>query len=354
MENNTMEQMLQQYEDSFQIPRKGEVVSGKIVQISEGEIVVNIGYKSDGIIPKSEVSNDPNVSILDTFKEDQEIDVFVIKVDDGDGNVLLSMKKVSQLKDWDILEGLYAEEKEIEVTTSNAVKGGVITYFGEVRGFIPASQLDVKFVRNLEEYTNKTFNVKIIEFNKRRKRVVFSHKVLAQVEYNKKMEAVWGKIAVNEAIEGEVKRITKFGAFVDIGGVDALIHISELSWGRVVNPADVLKIGDKVNALVISADKNTQKISLSIKKLTPDPWSLFESKYDTENVFAGKVVSLTDFGAFVELEPGIEGLVHVSQISNKRVEKPSDELSIAQEVSVKILEADIENKKVKLSIKATL
>lgn len=353
MENNLMEQFLEQ-EDSFKVPRKGDILRGKVVQITNSEIVVNIGYKSDGIIPKTEISNDPNFDHTKVYHEDEEVNVYVIKTDDGEGNVLLSMKRINQLKDWDELEAIYAEEKVIEIKTSDAVKGGVIAYYGEVRGFIPASQLDVKFVRNVDEYSNKTLQVKIIEFNKKRQRVVFSHKAIAEVVYKEKMEKVWNNVELNATISGEVKRITNFGVFVDIGGLDALIHISELSWGRVVNPTDVVKIGDKVEAKVIGLDKGSEKVSLSIKQLTPDPWSVFSNKYNTEDAFDGKVVSLTDFGAFVELEPGIEGLVHVSQISKQRIEKPSDELSVGKEVKVKILEADVENKKVKLSIKAAL
>lgn len=353
MEKNLMEQFLDQ-EDSFKVPRKGDILTGKVVQITASEIVVNIGYKSDGIVTKSEISNDPAFDHLSAYKEDDEINVYVIKTDDGEGNVLLSAKRISQFKDWDDLEAFYAEEKDIEVKTSNAVKGGVIAYYGEVRGFIPASQLDVKFVRNVEEYTNKPLQVKIIEFNKKRQRVVFSHKLIAESLRKEKMSKVWDVVSVGSKISGEIKRITNFGVFVDIGGLDALIHISELSWGRVVNPTDVVKIGDTVEALVIAADKTNEKVSLSIKQLTPDPWSVFDEKYNTEDSFDGKVVSLTDFGAFVELEPGIEGLVHVSQISKQRVEKPSDELSVGDLVKIKIIEADVQSKKVKLSIKAAL
>jgi ribosomal protein S1 len=353
MENNntTMQEMLDMMEESFKIPRKGDVLKGKVVQVNKDEIVVNIGYKSDGIVPLKEVSSDPNADVISTIEEDQEIDVYVMRSDDGEGNVLLSMKRVSMFKDWDELEEIMAKEENIEVRTSEAVKGGVVAYYKEVRGFIPASHLAIGYVKDLNEFVGKTLEVKIIEFNKGKKKIVFSRKAIEEVALRAKKAELWGKIEIGQIMQGEVKRITNFGVFVDIGGVDGLVHISELSWGRVKSPKEIVKVGDMVDVKILSADKETEKVSLSMKQVKADPWTTFADRYEVEGVYEAKVVNLTDFGAFVELEPGVEGLVHISQISHKRVEKPSDELKVGDLRDVKILEADAEAKKLKLSMK---
>ncbi len=352
--NQSMEEMMQMLEDSFRIPRRGDVLTGKVVQITDSEVVVNIGYKSDGIVPKNEVSSDMSADAIANIKEDDEVDVYVIRPDDGEGNVLLSMKRVSQFKDWTVLEDLYAQDSIISVRTAEAVKGGVVAYYNEVRGFIPASHLAIGYVKDLTEFVGKTMEVKVIEFNKNRRKVVFSRKVIDQVKLTAMKAELWNTIEIGNVIKGEVKRITNFGVFVDIGGVDGLVHISELSWGRVKSPKEVVKVGDQIEVKVLSADKETEKVSLSIKQVTSDPWTTFADRYEAGSVYDAKVVNLTDFGAFVELEPGIEGLVHISQISRKRIEKPSDDLKVGDTRPVMILEADAESKKLKLSIKEAL
>ncbi|MGX8795480.1 30S ribosomal protein S1 [Fusibacter sp. JL298sf-3] len=352
MENHSsMAEMMEQIEESLKIPRKGSVVKGSIIQVNEDVIIVNIGYKSDGVIPKNEVSKEADLDLRDKFKAGEEIDVFVVSHDNGEGNILLSLRKVNLDKHWSELEVLNEKDEAIDVTVTDSVNGGLIAFYKEIRGFIPASQLSDRFVKNLKPYVGQTLKVKIIEINKQKRRAVFSHKEFAILEKQAQREAFWKSIEIGKVVEGEVKRITNFGAFVDIGGMDGLVHVTEMSWGRIKPASEFVKVGDKIDVKIIDLNKEENKVSLSIKQLTEEPWSRFEEKYDTEAVYTGKVVNLTDFGAFVELEPGIEGLVHVSHIAREHVEKPTDVLKVNQMVEVKILEYAIDEKKVKLSMK---
>lgn len=351
--DNTMAQMMEQMESTFRVPRRGETIIGTVVQVTDNEVVVNIGYKSDGVIPRSEFGKE-EINLKELYVENQEVEAMVVSLDDGSGNVALSIKRLKMLGDWTELEALYAEEKYFDVRVAQVTKGGVIAFFKDVKGFIPASQLSFKHVDKLDEFVGRTLRVKIIELNRRKNKAVFSRKDLAMVERESKLTETWGKIKVGDIVKGEVKRIADFGAFVDLGGVDGLVHSSELSWGRTGSVKDFLKIGQMVDVKIIAADKETNKVSLSMKQLANDPWADFEAHYNFEDNYPARVVSVVDFGVFVELEKGIEGLVHISQIAKKRVEKPSDELRVGDEVTVRILEADLNNKKLKLSIKATL
>ncbi len=349
MENGyTMADLLAEEEQSFKVPRKGEVLKGKVVQVTNDEIVVNIGYKSDGIVKKSEISNNPDINPKEFVQEDQEIEVYVIKKDDGDGNVVLSIKRISMFKDWDVLDELHQKKERIKVKTAEVVKGGLIAYFNDIRGFIPASQLSLNYVNNLDKFSGQEYEVEIIELNKGKRKVVFSRRTILAVENEKVRAELWSKLEVGQKIPGEVKRITNFGAFVDVGGADGLIHISELSWGRVSHPSEVVKVGDKLEVLVLSANKEDGKISLSLKQAKENPWSLVEQNYKVGDIVDGKVVNMTDFGAFVELEPGVEGLVHISQISKDRIEKPSDVLEVSKLYPIKIIEMNLDEKRIKL------
>lgn len=350
---NTMAEMMEQMDNrSFRTPRKGEILRGKVVQVTDSEVVVNIGYKSDGIIPKSELSNVADVNPRELVSEDQELDVLVLKSDDGDGNVLLSLKRISMSKDWDVLMDAYNAQQHVTVRTGEPVKGGMIAFFNDIKGFIPASQMTLSYVNNLDQFSGKEFEVEILELNKSKRKVIFSRKSILAVEDSARREIFWNGVVLNEVIVGEVKRITNFGVFVDIGGVDGLIHISELSWGRVSHPNEVVKVGDKVNVMVLNANKEDNKISLSMKQATPNPWKTVEERYHVGDVVDGRVVNLTDFGAFLEIEPGVEGLVHISQISRERIEKPSDVLKIKETYPVKIIEMNLEDRKIKLSMKS--
>ncbi len=350
---NTMAEMMEQMDNkSFRTPRKGEILRGKVVQVTDSEVVVNIGYKSDGIIPKSELSNIADVNPKEMISEDQELDVLVLKSDDGEGNVLLSLKRISMSKDWDVLMDAYNAQQHVTVRTGEPVKGGMIAFFNDIKGFIPASQMTLSYVNNLDQFSGKEFEVEILELNKSKRKVIFSRKSILAVEDSARREIFWNGVVLNEVIVGEVKRITNFGVFVDIGGVDGLIHISELSWGRVSHPNEVVKVGDKVNVLILNANKEDNKISLSMKQATPNPWNTVEERYHVGDVVDGRVVNLTDFGAFLEIEPGVEGLVHISQISRERIEKPSDVLKIKETYPVKIIEMNLEDRKIKLSMKS--
>ncbi len=352
MENeNLMNEMLEEIEKSLRVPRRGEILKAKVVQISDDEVVVNIGYKSDGIIPKKELTSDEGVNLKDILNEDDEIEVMVIKSDDGEGNVLLSRKRVDALKQWDDLKVYLDEDKPVKVSTKEVVKGGIIAYFDDIRGFIPASHLSLNYVSNLNAFVNEEIEVKIIEFNKEKRNVVFSHKEVLEQGRKKELETLWAELEVNQKLQGKVKRLAKFGAFVDIGGVDGLVHISELSWGRIKNPGELLKVGDDIEVVIIGLDKENNKISLSLKQILPDPWSLVNTKYNIGDIINGRVVNLTDFGAFVEIEPGLEGLVHISQISKEHVKTTSDALKVNEEVEVKILGIDKEKQRISLSIK---
>ncbi|MDM8533227.1 30S ribosomal protein S1 [Clostridiaceae bacterium HSG29] len=352
MENEmTMAELLEGYEKSFKVPRKRSIMSGEVVQVTDTEVVVNLGYKADGIIPKYEISNDSNYDIKNNINEGDVLDVYVVDLDDGEGNVLLSLKRVSMLKDWDVLQDLYAEEKTITVKTTRVVKGGIIAFFNDIRGFIPASQLLPRYVEDLNKFVGKDLEVKILEVNKRKRRLVFSHKAIVKVALNKEKVKLWDSIEVGQVVDGVVRKILNFGAFIDVGGVDGLVHISEISWGKLQNPKKLLAVGSTIKVKVLSFNKEEEKISLSIKQTQPNPWEIFEEKYTIGEVYEGEVVNLTEFGAFVKLEDGLEGLVHISEISSERIEKPSDELHIGQKINVKIIDSDLENQKIKLSLK---
>lgn len=349
--NNIFNELLEQEDKLFTVPRRGNIIKGKVVQVQKEEIVVNIGYKSDGIIPLNEFSNNTDINPEDVLKEGDEIDVFVLKSDDGEGNVVLSKKRVDAIKDWDVLDEAHKDNKIIKIKTGEAVKGGIIAYFNEIRGFIPASQLSNEYVENLNEYSNKELEVQVIEFDKKRNKAVFSHRKILVEKLEAKRKEFWNSIEKDIVMKGEVKRITNFGAFVDLGGVDGLIHISEMSWGRIKHPTEVLSIGDVVEVYVKDVDKDKSRISLSLKQAIANPWENIGEKYIIGDVVEGKVVKLVDFGAFVELEAGVEGLVHISQISENRIAKPSEVLEEGQNVNVKILDVKVEDKKLSLSIK---
>ena len=355
MENKSFEEMLN---ESLVQLRSGEVVKGKVLSINEdnGEVAVDLKYKSDGIIPRSEFSDDDSVNPADVVKVGDEIEVYVVRVNDGDGNVLLSKKKVDADKNFIAIEEAYNEHKTVNGKITDVVKGGLIANVDGVRVFVPSSQISNRYVEDLSSFVGNSYDFEILEFDKSRARtrIVAGRKALAQKEIDEKRAKVFETINVGDRIEGTVSRIVEFGAFVDLGGVDGLIHISEMSWGRVKKVTDVLKVGDKVTVTVLDVNPERGKISLSLKDLNADPWNTAAEKYAVGNVVTGKVVRMVPFGAFVELEEGVDGLVHISQIAYKHVEKPEDELTVGQEIQAKVTELDLDNKKISLSIKETL
>ena len=352
MDNNDMMNFMEEIEKSMVRLRTGEVVTGKVINVTDNEIMVNVGYKSDGIIPKDEISNDMTVNPKSLVNIGDEIKVYIIKVDDGDGNVLLSKKRVDAQKGWEDLEKIMESEALLETKVIEAVRGGVVCISRGIRCFIPASQLSDSYVENLQSFVGKSFNTKIIELDRKKNKAVLSRKPVLQNEKLEKRKEVLATLKTGQLVKGTVRNITNFGAFIDLGGVDGLIHISDLSWNRVKHPSEVLKLGDQVEAIVLEFDTNTSKISLGLKQTVPQPWDIVESKYKIGDTVEGKVVRLVDFGAFLEIENGVDGLVHISEISDKFISKPSQALEIGQVVNAKILDINVEQKRMSLSIAA--
>ena len=332
--------------------RNGQVLTGTVVQIAEGEVCVNIGYKSDGFIPKNEFSSDPDVNPADVLKVGDPIEVEVIKVNDGEGNVLLSRKSVEGKKLWEqLMSETDIEGRVFDAVGKEVVKGGLIASINGVRAFVPASHVSTKYVENLTEFVGQPMKLSVIEVDKARKRIVASQKnvLIAEQEAEKKQR--WKTLEVNSKITGVVRRLTDFGAFVDIGGIDGLIHVTDIAWGRVKHPSDVLKIGQQVEVVVLNVDVEKERVSLGYKQLHAKPWTQAAEKYPVGSVVEGKVVRIVPFGAFVALEPTIDGLIHISQVSVRRIAKVEDEINVGDVVRCKVLEVNPEAKRISLSRK---
>lgn len=353
-EKNSMADFMDEIDASLRLPRTGEIVDGKVHQVTEKEIIVNMGCKKDGILPAEEVTLEEGQTLIDLFKEGDDIQAKVIKTDDGDGGILLSKKKLEINEHWNEINEALENKSVIEVKVTRQVNGGVIAAYKEVTGFIPLSQLSDKYVENADEFMGQTLAVKVTRVDQKRGRVVFSHKAVLNEERQQKISAIWESLHVDDIVEGTVMRFTDYGAFIDLGGIDGLLHISEISWGKLKHPQEVLEIGETVKVKILSMNEEKGKISLGLKQTMPEPWSVINEKYEVGQVVSGKVVQIQNYGAFVELEPGLDGLVHISEVAHKRVTNIADELSIGQEVNAKILEIDTERKRISLSIKETL
>ncbi|MBQ2271132.1 MAG: 30S ribosomal protein S1 [Firmicutes bacterium] len=353
-EMNEMEAMMDEIEKSLRLPGRGEIVTGEIVHVTNDYVVVNLGCKKDGVIPKDEMALEQEGLLTELFKEGDEIQAKVIKTDDGDGNILLSKKKLQVNEHWDEINAALDDKEVVNVKIVKEVKGGVIATYKEVSGFIPMSQLSDHFVEKADEFIGKVLPVKVSRVDQKRNKAVFSHKAFLAEEKAKKIAEIWDKLSVGDVVEGVVMRFTDYGAFVDIGGLDGLLHISEISWGKLKHPQEALAIGDAINVKILSMNAEKGKISLGLKQNMPEPWSVIDDKYEVGQVISGKVVQIKDYGAFVELEPGLDGLVHISEVAYKRVTNIADEISVGQEVSAKILEIDKDRKRISLSIKETL
>ncbi|HHY81252.1 MAG TPA: 30S ribosomal protein S1 [Clostridiales bacterium] len=330
---------------------KGQKVKGKIIRVTDDELIVNVEYKSDGIVSKDEILLEEDKPLSEVFHEGDEIEVEVVQVNDGEGNVILSQKKLAKDQAWKYIEDAYRTGIEVIGTAKEVVKGGLLANIKGFSAFVPASQLSLRYVPDLNTFIGQKLRLKILEIDKKRNRAVASQKAILEAEEAEKKRQVWENIQEGQRLTGEVKRLTNFGAFVDIGGVDGLIHISDLSWGHIKSPKQVVSEGQKVEVVVLSVDKENNKISLGYKQTLPHPWDNIEQKYPAGQIFQGKVVRITTFGAFVELEPGVDGLVHISQISDKRINKVEDVLKTGNIVSVKVLEVKPEEKRISLSIK---
>jgi len=352
----TMEELLQsdEFNKTLKLPRNGEIVDGKVHQVNAEEVIVNLGVKKDGILQKSEASLEEGQTLADAYKVGDEIKAKVIKTDDGDGGILLSTKKLEYIANWEEVVKAYEDKSVIEVKVTRAVRGGVIAEYKEFSGFIPLSQLSDHFVVDAEEFVGQTMNVRVFRIDPAKTKAVFSHKMYLADERKKLVQEIWEKLNVDDVVEGTVMRFTDYGAFVDIGGIDGLLHISEISWGKLKHPQEVLSIGEKINVKILSMNEEKEKISLGLKQNTPEPWSVIDEKYEVGQVIEGKVVQIKEYGAFVELEPGLDGLVHISEVAHKRVENINNELQVGQVVNVKILEIDKDRKRISLSIRETI
>ena len=349
-----MEDFMDEIDASLRLPRTGEIVDGKVHQVNDKEVIINLGCKKDGILPASEVTLEEGQKLTDLFKEGDEIQAKVVKTDDGDGGILLSKKKLEINEHWNEISDALENKSTISVKVIRPVNGGVIAAYKEVSGFMPLSQLSDRYVENADEFIGQTLDVKVTRVDQRRNRAVFSHKAVINEIKQKQIAEIWAHLNVGDIVEGTVMRFTDYGAFVDIGGIDGLLHISEISWGKLRHPQEVLKIGQKINVKILSMNEEKGKISLGLKQTTPEPWSVINDNYQVGQIVTGKVVQIKEYGAFVELEPGLDGLVHISEVAHKRVTNIADELTVGQEVNAKILEIDTERKRISLSIKEAM
>ncbi len=350
-EEVTMKDAMDNTDDSTVYIHSGDVVQGTVLSVNEEEVVVNIGFMTDGVIPKEEISNEKDINPTDIVKIGDEISVYIMKINNGEGNVLLSKKRADGLKVWDKFQEILDANETLEITIGDIVKGGATTYIEGVRAFIPASQMSDAYIENLQEFKGRTLVVKIIELDKENKNIVLSRRVIEKEENQVKRDIIWNELKKGEKRKGIVTRLAKFGAFVDLGGIDGLIHVSQLSWKRVQDPSEVVSVGDEVEVNVLDFDKEKGRISLGLKAEEGNPWNNIVSNYKPGAIVEGTVVKLMDFGAFVQLESGVEGLVHLSEISEERIAKVSDVLKVGEVVKVKIGEINEKDRRISLSIK---
>lgn len=345
-----VEKMNEEVMDSKEL-QVGDVVTGSVTKVEEKQVLVNVGYKTDGVIPISELANVHIEKASDVVELDQTLELKIIKLEEDD--LVLSKRAVDAEKAWVELQEKFTSGHVFDVTVKDIVNGGLVVDLG-VRGFIPASLVEVHYVEDFSDYKGKTLAVKIVELDREKNRVILSHKAVVELELDSKKKEAISSLKEGDVVEGTVQRLTDFGAFVNVGGVDGLVHISQISHERVEQPSEVLEQGQKVKVKVLSVDADTQRISLSIKAAQPGPWENVAGEIKAGDIREGVVKRLVTFGAFVEILPGVEGLVHVSQIANRHVKNPNEVLEMGQEVKVKVLEVHVAEKRISLSIKEAL
>ena len=341
-------------EQSIKTLNTGDKVTGVVTGIGATEVQIDLGTKHAGYIPYDEVSTDPNVKPEDILKVGDEIEVFVVRVNDQEGTCQLSKKKLDGIKVWDDLATWCEEKTVVEGVITEENKGGLVATIKGIRVFIPASQSGVAKGGDMTGMVGQTVQLKITEVNRARRRVIGSIRAVSAELRKAAQEKIWSEIQEGAKYHGTVKSLTSYGAFVDIGGVDGMVHVSELSWNRIKTPAEVVSVGDEIDVYVIAVDPEKKKISLGYKTAEMNPWNQFMTGYNVGDVVTAKIVKLMTFGAFAEIIPGVDGLIHISQIANKRIGKPEDVLTEGQEVQVKITDVDAENKRISLSIRALL
>ncbi len=347
MSELTFEQML---EESLKTIHTGEVVEGTVIDVKPEEIILNIGYKSDGILTRYEYTNEPNVDLTTVVKPGDTMEVKVLKVNDGEGQVILTYKRLAVDRGNKRIEEAFNNKEVLTAKVAQVLDGGLSVIVDEIRIFIPASLVSDVYEKDLTKYAGQEIKFVISEYNPKRRRYIGDRKQLLVAEKAEMQRKLLESIQIGDVMEGVVKNVTDFGAFIDIGGADGLLHISEMSWGRVENPKKVFKVGDKVRVFI--KDISGTKIALSLKFEDENPWKDAAERYAVGNEVTGKVARMTDFGAFIELEVGVDALLHVSQISREHIEKPSDVLKVGQEITAKVVDFNSEDKKISLSIKA--
>ena len=349
MSELTFEQML---EESCKTIHSGEVVEGTVIDVKADEIIINIGYKADGILTRSEYTNEPNVDLTTVVKAGDTMEVKVLKVNDGEGQVTLTYKRLAAEKGNKRIEEAFNNQEVLTAKVAQVLDGGLSVVVDEVRIFIPASLVSDTFEKDLSKYAGQEIEFVITEYNPKRRRYIGNRKTLVAAKKAELQKELFERSHEGDVVEGTVNNVTDFGAFIDLGGADGLLHISEMSWGRVENPKKVFKVGDTVNVLI--KEISGSKIALSLKFADANPWKDATTKYAVGNVVTGKVARMTDFGAFVELETGVDALLHVSQISKDHIEKPADALKVGDEVTAKVVDFNEADKKISLSVKALL
>ncbi len=334
------------YSESFRDIKEGEIIQGRIVSLSGDNVVVDVGFKSDGTIPKSEFNSTEEIKIGET------IDIVIESVEDEDGNLVLSKKRADFLKIWSRVMSAYDNQTVIPGKILKRIKGGMVVDLLGIEAFLPGSQIDIRPVRDFDAFVGQTMDFKIVKVNIPTENIVVSHKILIEETISDQRKEILDKLEKGQILEGAVKAITDFGVFVDLGGVDGLIHITDLSWGRINHPSEVVKLDEKIKVVVTDFEKERKRISLSLKQLLPHPWEKIESRFKLNDKVSGRVVSLTDYGAFIEIEKGIEGLIHISEMSwTQHISHPSQFVSMGQVVEALILSLDKEDKKISLGMK---
>ena len=351
---NETESFEEMVEKSIKTLHNGEKVTGIVAAITNTEVSVDLGCKHAGYIPVAELSADPNAKVEDIVKVGDEVEAFVMRVNDVEGTVMLSKKRLDSVKSWDVIEELRANKETVEGVVTEENKGGVVVTVKGLRVFVPASQTGIPKDQPMTELLKQTVKLRITEVNQSRRRIVGSIRAVAYEERKAKAEAIWNEIEVGKVYTGTVKSMTSYGAFVDIGGIDGMVHVSEISWSRIKQPSDVLSIGDVIQVYVLSFDKEKRKISLGYKTEADNPWTKFTTSVAVGDAVDAKIVKLMPFGAFAEILPGVDGLIHISQIADRRIATPGEVLTEGQEVKVKVTEINEEKHKVSLSIRALL
>ncbi len=329
----------------------GDVLEGTVVQVNEENVLVDVRYKSDGVIPYSELRLKSGEKPQEVFSVGQEIPVYILSVDGRDGAVLASYRRALDEIAWDHLYELHEEGAIIEAPVVEEVKGGLVLDVLGLRGFMPASHVDRGFVSDLSQYVGEDVRAKVVELDRNKNRIIISRKAVIENEYAQQRDETWAELEEGQVRSGVVKGLTDFGAFVDLGGVDGLLHVSQMSWGRVDHPSDVLKVGEEIDVQVLKVDREGEKISLGLKQLLADPWESIAENYSAGEVVKGRIMRIAPFGAFVQLEPGVEGLVHISELADYHVTEPSEVVSEGEDVQVKVLRVQPEERRISLSLK---